>query len=119
MTKQEKIQEAYGEYWEKVKDYVYENGWCSVRKKIMFDEISVNIEMQKDRYHWRPKSLKGIETNNGWTILKGNKNEIQVEGDIWNLNRHGELELCIQNQFLPVVYATHFRPITKPQPPIY
>jgi len=70
MTKEVAIQKAYGEHWETVKDYVDINGWCSVRKKIMFDEISVNIEMQKDGYYWRPKILQGIENNNGWTKIE-------------------------------------------------
>jgi hypothetical protein len=119
MTKQEKIQEAYGEYWEKVKDYVCENGWCSGFWGETFEKLDGYTEPKSEGTRWRPKSLKGIETNNGWTILKGIKNEIQVEGDIWILNKHGEIELWIEGIFLPVGYATHFRPITKPQPPIY
>ena len=35
MTKQEVIQQAYGEYWEQVKEFVDENGWFN-RGKLKF-----------------------------------------------------------------------------------
>lgn len=38
MTKQEAIQKAYGEHWEKVKEFVDENGFCHERKNIGFYE---------------------------------------------------------------------------------
>jgi hypothetical protein len=73
MTKQEKIQEAYGENWESVKDYVDKNGWIktwavvSVLGVVPKDSFEVKIKGKKikhqDNLH-RPKSLQGIETNN-------------------------------------------------------
>jgi hypothetical protein len=72
MTKQEKIQEAYGENWELVKDYVDKNGWIktwavvSVLGVVPKDSFEVKIKGKKikhqDNLH-RPKSLQGIETN--------------------------------------------------------
>jgi len=52
MTKQEKIQEAYGTHWETVKDYVDDNGFCHKRKKIMFDVIEKEIELVKDHQNY-------------------------------------------------------------------
>lgn len=67
----------------------------------------------------RPKTLKGIENNNGWTELKGVKNEITHEGDIWILNKYGNIELWLESQFLAIGYATHYKPIVKPNLPLY
>jgi len=79
MTKQETIQKAYGEeHWESVKDFVDENG----RLKVIWGHISFypqyaklalaiknsKIEFEGD-YYARPKSLRGIEDNNGWLDL--------------------------------------------------
>ena len=41
-AKQEAIKNAYGEFWETVKDYVDGNGWCSARKNIGFEKIISN-----------------------------------------------------------------------------
>ena len=121
MTKQEKIQEAYGEHWETVKDYVDKKGWLN---KKVFEETNLRYEdLNTICLHangWcLPDSLQGIETNNGWTQLKGIKNEIQHDGDIWIFNKNGNIELWLENQFLPLNYATHWKPIIKPKPPIY
>jgi len=67
----------------------------------------------------RPNTLKGIEKNNGWTELKGVKNEITHEGDIWILNKYGNIELWLESQFLAIGYATHYKPIVKPNLPLY
>jgi len=124
MTKQEKIQEAYGENWEYFKDYVDENGWIRDKDfwgrwpegKIKWETTDHDNEFYDTR---RPLSLSGIENNNGWTVLKGIKNEIQHDGDIWIFNKNGNIELWLENQFLPLNHATHWKPIIKPKPPIY
>ena len=72
-NKEEKIKEAYGEYWAVVKEYVDENGWCKKRKKVNFEFIKTNIGIQEHQYHhyyWRPNSLQGIENNNGWVKIE-------------------------------------------------
>jgi hypothetical protein len=68
MKKQEKIREAYGEHWETVKDYVDLDGWIDFRiapeyflRERKFDAIGKYEERLL-----RPKSLAGIEHNNGW-----------------------------------------------------
>lgn len=69
-AKEKAIREAYGEHWEKVKTIIDENGWVKDRK---FDGL-LPIEMEFDFHDndfydkRRPKSLKGIETNNGWSL---------------------------------------------------
>ncbi len=80
MTKQEAIQKAYGEHWEKLKGYIDENGWvedlqaCTclfldffdgrISSRIFYIDCDINdIDTQE---FFRPKSLQGIENNNGW-----------------------------------------------------
>jgi hypothetical protein len=63
--------------------------------------------------------LRKIKNNDGWTKLKGIKNEIKHDGDIWIFNKNGNVELWLENQFLPLNYATHWKPVIKPKPPIY
>lgn len=122
MTKQEVIKQAYGEHWGKVKTRVDENGWCF----IYYEEIGINIfgtEYEfKEFSQWRPISLKGIETNNGWIKIESG-NDIQ-DGDYWMLEHDGTISPCFeidqdsQKNNLHKYY-THYQPIVKPLPPIY
>jgi hypothetical protein len=67
MTKQEVIQEVYRH------DHIHAdvNGWMRlgmyVPNDLGFSEE--DIERNEDLAIWRPKSLQGIEQNNGW--IKG------------------------------------------------
>lgn len=97
------------------------DGWIDVNE-LEKEQITANLEYKKYRENdighetmlCRPKSLKGIENNNGWNVLKGIKNEITHEGDIWILNKYGNVELWLESQFLAIGYATHWKPIIKP-----
>ena len=87
-TKEQKIKEAYGEYWETVKDYVDENGY--------YDPILNTMTLQKDleifkfcnkftnkngvTAIYQPKSLSGIENNNGWIRIES---EADLPNDGW------------------------------------
>ena len=90
-TKEEVIQIAYGEYWEQVKDYVDENGWCKTRKGIGFAQIQqseLHIEFKKDynfsSYPFRPKSLQNIESNNGWISINS-ENDLPTIGTFYTI----------------------------------
>ena len=67
-AKQEAIKKAYGEYWELVKDLVRTDGslsepvWIGSDIDIDYDDFSTG--------YFRPKSLKGIENNNGWIRIE-------------------------------------------------
>lgn len=88
MTKQEKIKEAYGEYWETAKDYVDDFGWCMYQlndkqERICGFAINSFIKCEFNNfkqdnanyiYYVRPISLRGIENNNGW-IKIGSEDE--------------------------------------------
>lgn len=81
MTKQEVIQQAYGEYWKDYGHLVDENGAIfqsdlfypdtemSAKIGIEIDIIVVPEKKKWSNIKWRPKSLKGIENNNGWILI--------------------------------------------------
>lgn len=87
-AKEKAIREAYGEHWDKVKNTVNtETGWCmmynSDNQKVSENFIdlgftqtyvSENIDSgynhDTNTHEWRPKSLQGIYTNNGWTRIE-------------------------------------------------
>jgi hypothetical protein len=75
MTKEEKIKEAYGEYFNELSDIISDDGWVSFhedknRLRNVFHN-NENIEVSpNDNNNWRPKSLQGIENNNGWTKIE-------------------------------------------------
>ena len=71
MTKQEVIEKAYGEHWKDVKNYVDGNGFCHQRRDIGFHEISTTMDIDMPAYEWRPTSLRGIEDNFSFKIIKG------------------------------------------------
>lgn len=70
MTKQEKIREAYGEDWSKVKNFVDSDGFIDandsggVLGRFMEDELETKIYQESDigfkTTLFRPISLKGI-----------------------------------------------------------
>lgn len=83
-AKEKAIREAYGEHWDKVKDFVDDNGYIyeDDAKDILWKKL-VNGIIHSRIYHvevdiidrgcyddMRPKSLQGIETNNGWTRIE-------------------------------------------------
>lgn len=70
MTKQEKIQEEWGEDY---KSYAPdENGWSTVHR--WHEQVDFNIfdtdAVGHGIYKIRPKSLKGVENNNGWIKIE-------------------------------------------------
>ncbi|WP_313091885.1 hypothetical protein [Chryseobacterium flavum] len=68
MTKREIIQAAYGDYWEKVKTYVDENGHLDVH---WWTINEINIPFYRTGFGSRlPKSLLGIENNNDWVKIE-------------------------------------------------
>jgi hypothetical protein len=127
MTKEEAIKEAYGEYWEQVKVFVDENGWVFFSDdenilRLNFQQKD-NISTEKtdvESWKWRPKSLQGIENNNGW--IKGTPKEDMYCHILFSdgtqsidrfLKEHGNF-ICHHYKSV-----THYQPIEKRKPPIY
>ena len=144
MNKEEKIQDAYGEYWEEVKDYVNENGFIDYGLKGWNEatgtsNMSVsdmhricrgyeNMQSVNEKgYPWkqtcRPKSLQGIEDNNGWIKIES-EDDLPKEGNIfWVMKigyRYPIIETLYNNDAKYWIDTfTHYQPIIKPEPPIY
>ena len=78
--KQESIKNAYGEYWEQCK--IDENGWCDYDDWLNF----IGQSIYYDLFDWkmRPKSLFGIDNNNGWIrIEEDGSNLPKQSGEYW------------------------------------
>ena len=137
MTKEEKIQEAYGEYFDKIKCVLDANGWILMTISIT-REISIEFERQvrvheNNTYGFptmcvRPKSLQGIENNNGWIKIES-ENDLPTNTEVYHHGiMNGEL-ICFKLQHplnLKRLYkdfqkdnVTHYQPIIKPELPIY
>jgi hypothetical protein len=133
MTKEEVIQQAYGEYWEQAKEFVDEKGWFNRGKLkykdclFLFGKDSLLFEKYAQDY-FRPKSLQGIEHNNGWIKIESEKDLPEENGTYFTHSKTyykpffrvdvfcGRLRNSFQNG---TSCFTHYQPIIKTKPPIY
>lgn len=124
MTKEEKIKEAWGKLMPDYTSIDLVNGWSLgtfLPEKVdfsLFDTVGTKIG-----YFIRPKSLQGIEDNNGWIKIES-EDDLPKEGDLfWVMKKgynyplfepmyHDDGEYWLQ-------WYTHYQPILKPKPPIY
>lgn len=130
-SKQEVIQEAWGENYEEFKDNIDDNGWAIYphsQKHEMIENIRP-IEFRFNSSDFRPKSLAGIETNNGWTRIESEADLLNIIGKyehVFLMGIDGEIGIgftIVLNDKVSRKYwlenATHYQPIIKPQSPIY
>ena len=129
--KEQKIKEAYGEYWEVLKETIDENGYSHNKHKgcttVLKPNLSVEFIVYKDKI--RPKSLQGIENNNGWTAILSEEDLPKTRGneDVFIIDLIGEeitigstkllKDKDIRKYWLKTV--KYYQPIIKPKPPIY
>lgn len=141
MTAKEKaIREAYGEYWEQVKDFVDENGWFeydfynqdkSQEYKTAIDLVCDNISTTSNpsNTHIRPKSLDGISDNNGWISVE-DQSSLANEEHYFICNGNNVFSLAYfyishDKKFsngaisFPINEITHYQQVIKLKPPIY
>ena len=136
-AKQEAIKKAYGEHWERLNNFINEDGVFIGDTDMISDELfnewafigsSKDINSEKLISGSRPKSLKGIENNNGWM-------RIESEADLPKEGMHHSILLdseCIngyRNYDVIVFYEvnskfrkkeiSHYQPIEIPKTPIY
>jgi hypothetical protein len=93
MTNKEKaIQQAYGDYWEQVKDYTDSDGWFN-RANLKYKDCLFLFNGNRDLYetnfkgYFRPKSLRGLENNNDW--IKIQPEFYFPNEDVWVINLNG------------------------------
>ena len=131
MTKEEKIKEAWGEYYDKIKIELDEHGRYNYydqiplkRKSKMWQFENIETHKMQDVSLLMPSSINGIDNNNGWV-------KIESEAD---LPKEGMTNYFICVDDLPSIHVhnlkqvvslykdgmiTHYQPIEKPKPPIY
>jgi len=128
MTKEERIQvlwiEAIGiENYVMAEKYINKQGWLNCRWHQFDFLLNATILERKGNgvLHElsRPKSLQGIEDNNGWIKLQGLANEIQKRCSIWIETKNGDIEYLKENEFLPIGYAVAYQVAEKPKKRIY
>jgi uncharacterized protein involved in tellurium resistance len=129
MKKQEKIQEAYGEYWEQVKDWVNIDGWFYLNDTDFRLDNKIPLEFDALNNKMRPKSLQGIENNNGWIKIESEE-DLPKDNTRCHFIIDGYEELEKQGIYIYGFFwdaqsaytnkiVTHYQPIIKPEPPIY
>lgn len=138
MTKQELIKQAYAEVWDILPADQQEcafkyNGWISVHEfKIGYDEsgkilnnILYRISRKKDsllqcdQFAYRPKTLKGLENNNGWNCI----NDQPIPEDVSNNNvvlyfSDGSTRK-FNEEFSLFEYVTHWRIVNELPKPLF
>lgn len=140
MTKQEKIKEVYGLYWKDYGHLTDENGFIyqsdlfypdtEMKKEgVEIEVISVEQKHKWSNVKWRPKSLSGIEDNNGWVKIESEHDLPKEVGIFWvNDSRYGGIGqaewrsgkfVTRFNNIYQMEDITHYKPIVKPNPPIY
>lgn len=141
MTKEELIKEAWGGIneninengwyyfgycvngWGDVKDWLKENNLISDKSyyNMTYDELYngdlFNVEI-------RPKSLKDIETNNGWSVIHSIHDKEIEKGQYWIMHPNGFIEVAYYDGTMECykfwkLNFTHYQPIVKPLKPLY
>lgn len=121
-TKQEIIKQAYGEHWNKVCEYVDEKGWCVGYWNIC--EVLNGISKPRSQgTKWRPKSLEGLEDNNGWIKIESYQDLPKETGHYWvkRGNDIGVNYIIVPESFYSgfLHNLTHYKPVEKTKPPLY
>ncbi len=122
MTKEEIVRKAYEEIG-LFSGLANENGWKNSDvipkdKKHLFDNTNCGNS--------RPKSLQGIENNNGWIKIESEDDLPKADGWYWvringcepTYQREFSTDM-IFNKYCWIKEYTHYQPIVKPEPPIY
>lgn len=149
MTKEEKIQEAYGKHWNEVWAFIDDNGYCtqidytkstSERRnhRTLFEMgfreddglLETGMCAKTGNNVWRPKSLQGIENNNGWIKIESEEDLPKEELDCHFVFKKNDIKYqtfgvwdnklkSFWSGALRINYVTHYQPIIKPKLPIY
>lgn len=129
-AKEEKIKEAYkseftnneqdyDKRYESLKIWIDKNGWLS---GTLYD-VDMN-RFDVSGHTLRPKSLQGIEDNNGWIRIESESDLPKETACYHVINKKG---LYFRKRFLCHLkdyknkwkQITHYQRIIKPKPPIY
>lgn len=124
-SKEEAIKKAYG----RIIPELDENGW--IRYGVHSPKTLPYFEETEDGMNnmcWRPKSLKGIENNNGWIKIESESDLPKEKGNYWVVDKFMESN-PVQEYFNPSALKslnnrwmhrfTHYQTIIKPEKPLF
>ena len=126
MTKQEKIIEAYGEFYNEAELISVSNdGYINLIDERGTHCLWNNLLMITHRYDnhkYRPITLEGIEDNNGWIPFTHEK--LPPNTDYHVTNSRGQIIVLSSNVMNSITInsladLTYYRPIPIPKPPVY
>ncbi|WP_312306579.1 hypothetical protein [Chryseobacterium sp.] len=134
MTKEDKIKEAYGDYWDVLRKYIDEDG------RIHYNDIRFvangaikELDMIEPELFLKliyPKQLEGIRNNNGWTKIESEE-DLPVSGEYRVISLQYSKSINAKyarssNTWLPIgtddrrfIEVTHYKRIIEDKPPIY
>jgi len=136
--KEQAIKKAYGDKYDILKDQMDENGWVEhcpgeeghPRFRDLFgDKYELEcIEGLPD--YWRPASLRGLETNNGWISVEDRLPEESGVLHQWVSLKDGSIhfakwQILLDNWEIPGIgipssgSVTHWQPVVRPEAPLY
>lgn len=133
-AKQEAIRKAYGDLYERYKNRISQySGWLELDNLFMSredydlrDNEVLEFKNERGNYCFRPKSLQGIENNNGWTVA--DVSNLPTEG-VFNVGKflndgsfhqgYDDVEWYDLREYIVDFGFTHFQHIVKPEKPIY
>lgn len=127
MTKQEKIKEVYGNLFETHSHLIDPEGWLNNGNEndyLTMGETNFlgDCDFKKDIF-FRPKSLQGIEDNNGWIKIESEK-DLPAHGyyEVILLNSGKQSRAILDNEFYIIFQMkrySHYQPIVEFKKPIY
>ena len=130
-AKREAIVKAYGSLWETIDEDIQNrilsmSGWTYELNE-EFYQTKLNIEVEKGTF--RPASLKGFDTNNGWTRIETGTvmpdSSVKVKVIAWSGKvdeaKHFKDGIWIHPEFpmREIRNVTHFKLIKEEIKPIY
>lgn len=133
VAKQEAIRKAYGELYEVMKENInHTTGSYLIESTHFYDkdnfykrELFDVREYSESLLVITPKSLQGIENNNGWIRIESEEDLplLEDESEFWISNNNGIFDFIASSLQVQRKWEnktlTHYQPIVKPEKPIY
>ena len=135
MTKQEKIQEAYGKFYDEMNLWIDENGWFNKNAfyqeefKFKYQDLDMFFSHLGD--FMIPESIIGITNNNGWIKIESEEDLPKNNGSYFTKTNYCketiERDYPIFTKSMSIEderkwwleNITHYQPIVKPNEPLY